>query len=196
MDGDRPSLLERAPGVRRHRLDMRDDYRMAEIGILTREDRVELIDGEIVETAPIGSGHGGAVNALNDRLNRLVGERAPVSVQGALRLSDTSEPQPDILLLHPRADFDRTAHPTAADVLLLVEVPRSSLAYGRRVKLPLYARHAVPEVWIVNIAEGVIEVYRTPQDETYTDTATAALGATREPLLLPGLSIAVAEVLG
>ncbi|MDO9708968.1 Uma2 family endonuclease [Paracraurococcus lichenis] len=196
MDGDRPSLLERVPEVRRHRLDVHEYYRMAEAGILTREDRVELIEGEIVDMVPIGSPHGGTVNALNYRLTRQVGDAATVSVQGPLRLSDVSEPQPDLMLLKPRPDFYRSGHPTAADVLLLVEVAQSSLAYDRKVKLPLYARHGVPEVWIVNLGEGVVEVHRTPKDETYQDATTAGRGDTLEPALLPGLRIAVAEVLG
>lgn len=196
MDGDRPGLLQRLPEVRRHRLDVRDYYRMAEAGILTREDRVELIEGEIVEMVPIGSGHSGTVNALTYRLTRAAGDRALVSVQGPLRLSDSSEPQPDLMLLQPRADFYRNAHPTAAEVLLLVEVAQSSLAYDRKVKLPLYARHGVPEVWIVNLEEGVVEVYRTPKDEIWQDTALAARGAMLEPAALPGLRVAVDEVIG
>lgn len=196
MDGDGPGLLQRVPEVRRHRLDVHEYYRMAEIGILTREDRVELIEGEIVDMVPIGSGHSGTVNALTYRLTGVAGDKAVVSVQGPLRLSDSSEPQPDLMLLKPRTDFYRRAHPTAADVLLLVEVAQSSLAYDRKVKLPLYARHGVPEVWIVNLGESVVEVYRNPKDETYQDATTATRGDTLEPALLPGLRIAVTEVLG
>ncbi|RAI58718.1 Uma2 family endonuclease [Roseicella frigidaeris] len=196
MDGDRPGLLERVPEVRRHKLDIHGYYRMAEAGILTRDDRVELIEGEIVDMVPIGSPHSAAVNGLIAVLAGAVQGRATVTAQSPLRLSDTNEPQPDFMLLRPRADFYRGAHPTAADVLLLVEVAQSSLAYDRRVKLPLYARHKVPEVWIVNLGEGVVEVYREPKDEAYLATTRAARGDMLEPAALPGLRIAVTEVIG
>lgn len=196
MDGDRPSLLERVPEVRRHKLDVHGYYRMAEAGILTREDRVELIEGEIVDMVPIGSPHSGAVSSLINLLTVAARGRATVTAQSPLRLSDTSEPQPDFMLLKPRADFYRGAHPAAADVLLLVEVAQSSLAYDRKVKLPLYARHGVPEVWIVNIGDGVVEVYRDPKDDAYRSTARAVRGDMLEPAALPGLRVAVTEVLG
>lgn len=196
MDGDQPGLLERVPGIRRHKIDVREYYRMAEVGILTRDDRVELIEGEIVDMVPIGSPHSGAVNSLLGRLAVAAGDRATVTAQSPLRLSDSSEPQPDFMLLKPRTDFYRKAHPTPADVLLLVEVAQSSLAYDRKVKLPLYARHGVPEVWIVNIGEGVVEVYRDPKDDAYRAVARAARGDMLEPAALPGLRIAVAEVVG
>ncbi|MEN0075175.1 MAG: Uma2 family endonuclease [Paracraurococcus sp.] len=196
MDGDRPGLLGRLPEVRRHKLDIRGYYRMAEAGILTRDDRVELIEGEIVDMVPIGSVHNGTLSGLTHAVFRGVGDRAVVTVQGPLRLSDHSEPQPDLLLLKPRADHYRSAHPAPADVLLLVEVAQSSLAYDRQVKLPLYARHRIPEVWIVNLGDGVVEVYREPKDEAYLATTRAARGDMLEPAALPGLRIAVTEVIG
>ncbi|NOG72564.1 Uma2 family endonuclease [Roseicella sp. DB1501] len=196
MDGDRPGLLERLPEVRRHKLDIRGYYRMAEAGILTRDDRVELIEGEIVDMVPIGSPHSAAVNGLIAVLASAVQGRATVTAQSPLRLSDASEPRPDFMLLKPRADVYRSAHPTPADVLLLVEVAQSSLAYDRQVKLPLYARHKVPEVWIVNLGEDVVEVYREPKDEAYLATTLAARGDMLEPAALPGLRIAVTEVIG
>jgi Uma2 family endonuclease len=196
MDGNRPGLLERAPWVRRHKPDVSAYYRMAETGILTREDCVELIEGEIVDTVPTGSPHGGAVNAL---LNRFVGaaqDKAIVTAQSPLRLSDTNEPRPDAMVLRRRPDFHRAAHPTAGNLLLLVEVAQTGLPYDRKVKLPLYARHGVPEGWIMNIGEGVVDVDRNPKDETYRTTACAGRGETLEPAALPGLRIAVTEVLG
>jgi Uma2 family endonuclease len=169
---------------------------MGEAGILAAGDRVELIEGELIDMAPIGSQHSGAVTGLNRAAIRAAGDRAVVTVQAPLRLSETSEPQPDLLLLKPRADLYRSEHPTAAEVLLLVEVADSSLRYDRGVKLPLYAWHGVPEVWIVNIGEGVVDVYRDPQDEAYRTTAHAARGEVLEPAALPGLRILVTEVLG
>jgi Uma2 family endonuclease len=145
---------------------------------------------------PIGSGHSGAVNALNYLLMRAAGDRATVTAQSPLRLSDVSEPLPDFMLLKPRGDFYRGGHPTAADVLLLVEVAQSSLRYDRGVKLPLYARHGVPEVWIVDLTGRVVEVHRAPGPEGYADSATHAPDATLEPALLPGLRVAVSDILG
>lgn len=197
MDGDQATgLLERNPWVTRRKFDVRDYYRLAEAGILREDDRVELIEGEIVTMVPIGSAHNGTVTALNYRLMRVAGDRATVMVQGPLRLSGDSEPQPDLMLLRPRADFYSGAHPTAADVLLLIEVAQSSLRYDRGVKLPLYARHGVPEVWIVDLANRVVEVHRDPQADGYAGSTTLGPGAMLEPALLPGLRLPVVDAVG
>ena len=196
MDGDRPGLLERAPWATRRKLDVGEYYRMAEAGVLGPDERVELIEGEIVAMVPIGSGHGGTVTGLNNRLVIAAAGRALVTVQSPLRLSDRSEPEPDLMLVKPRADAYRAAHPTAADVLLLIEVSESSLRFDREVKLPLYARHGVPEVWIVNRPGEVVEVHRDPADEAWRTTRRAGRGTVLEPALLPGLRIAVDDVLG
>ncbi len=198
MDGDQATtdLLARNPWVTRRKFDVRDYYRLAEAGILHEDDRVELIEGEIIEMVPIGSGHSGAVNGLTYALVTAAGRRAVVTVQNPLRLSDHSEPVPDVLLLKPRADFYRGEHPTAADVLLLIEVAQSSLRYDRGVKLPLYARHGVPEVWILDLAGRAVEVHRDPKPEGYARAATLGPGETAEPALLPGLRLSVEEIIG
>jgi Uma2 family endonuclease len=196
MDGDRPGLLEQAPWVKRHKLDVHGYYRMGEVGIFAEGERVELIEGEIIDMAPIGSEHSAAVGSLITDMAVAVAGRALVWAKNPLRLSDLDEPQPDVMLLKPQADRYRSAHPTAADVLLLVEVAQTSLAYDRKVKLPLYARHGVPEVWIVNIGDSVVEVYRDPKGEAYETTLRAMRGETLEPAALPGLRIAVTGVLG
>lgn len=196
FDGNRAGLLEREPGVRRHKLDVAAYYRMAEVGILGPDDRVELIEGEIVDMAPIGSAHGGTVDGLAEAVHAGLERRAIVRVQGPLRLSDESEPQPDLMLLRPRADRYRASHPGPGDVLLLVEVSDSTLRTDRNVKLPLYARHGIPEVWIVNLPDGVVEVHREPQGEAWRTTQRAGRGEVLEPHLLPGLRIAVSDVLG
>lgn len=197
MDGDQATgLLERNPWVTRRKFDVGEYYRLAEAGILREGDRVELIEGEIVQMVPIGSGHSGAVNALTYLLMRAAGERATVTAQSPLRLSDSSEPMPDAMLLKPRTDFYRGGHPTAADVLLLIEVAQSSLRYDRGVKLPLYARHGVPEVWIVDLAGRVVEVHRARGADGYAESTSHAAGAMLEPALLPGLRVAAADILG
>ena len=121
----------------RHRFTVADYHKMAEAGILGRDDRVELIEGEIVAMAPIGSLHMAPVNRLNRFFVKACGDRAWVSIQGPVILGDGSEPQPDLLILNPRADAYANANPAAADVLLLIEVSDTSLAYDRGRKLEL-----------------------------------------------------------
>lgn len=120
---------------------------MAEAGIIGVDDRVELIDGEIIDMSPIGSAYAGCANRLIRGLAPLAGAgTAVLSVQSPLRLGAHDEPQPDIMLLRPRADGCATAHPGPSDVLLVIEVAASSLHFDRTTKLPLYPRHEVPEV--------------------------------------------------
>jgi Uma2 family endonuclease len=153
---------------RRHRLTVDDYYRMAEVGILDPEARVELIDGDIIDMAPPGSSHAGTVTYLTQALLRAVDERAIVLCQNPVRLSQYSEPQPDLALLRPRDDFYRERHPRADDVLLIVEVAASSLRFDRKTKLPLYARHGIPEMWLVDLGGRRLVRYRAPQDGSYT----------------------------
>ena len=189
-------LLAAHPWITRRKLDVAEYHRMAVAGILHEDDRVELIEGELVEMAPIGSPHSGTVNSLNRLLVRAAGDRAVVSVQNPVRLGDHSEPEPDFTLLRPRTDDYRLRTPEAADVLLLIEVADSSLRYDRTVKLPLYARHGVAEVWIVDLERRTVEVYREPAGDSYGAVSREEAGAVLEPALLPGVAIPVADVLG
>jgi Uma2 family endonuclease len=182
-------------GVTRHRLTVADYYRMAEVGLLAPEARVELIEGSIVDMAPIGSKHASIVKRLNRLLTASVGSRAIVSVQDPIRLGDYSVPQPDLALLKPRADDYADALPTAADTVLVIEVSHSTAAYDRQVKTTLYAKHGIPEVWIVDLDFSVVRFYRRPEGERYLDiTATETPGPT--PVAqLPGVSIDLSGVL-
>ena len=157
---------------------------MAEAGMLGEDDRVELIEGEIVAMNPIGSRHAAAVNRLNRLLSQAVGERAIVSVQNPVQLGERSEPQPDLVLLKPRPDFYAGAHPGPDDLLLLVEVADASADYDRQVKLPLYARAGVPEGWLVDLDGRAVEVYRRPSAHGYDTTERVARG---QSLPVPGL---------
>src|SRR5215468_7458389 len=114
-------------------------YRMAEAGILKPEDRVELIDGEVIEMSPIGQRHFGAMNRANRVFTSTFGNRVQLSVQGPLRLSDYTEPEPDVVLLKPRADDYSLKFPTPDDVFLVLEIADTSLSYDRKVKVPRYA---------------------------------------------------------
>lgn len=187
--------LERPQAPARHRLDVGAYYKMAEAGILTREDRVELIDGEIIDMNPIGSGHAGKTNRLNRLFARAATEgHAIVSVQSPLRLDAYNEPEPDLMLLRPRDDDYQLSHPSAADVLLLIEVSDSSLSYDRGTKLALYARFGVPEVWIVDVPGAAVEVYRIPKEAAYSSRERRT-GGLLAPALLPGVVIDAAALL-
>jgi Uma2 family endonuclease len=153
---------------RRHRLTVDDYYRMAEVGILDPEARVELIDGEIIDMAPPGSPHAATVLYLTQILVRAVGDRALVLAQNPVRLSKYSEPQPDLALLRPRDDFYRERHPQPDDVLLIVEIAATSLRFDRETKLPLYARHGIPEMWLVDLGSRRLMRHRAPRNGSYT----------------------------
>lgn len=192
------AILDRPEIPTRRRFDVDAYHRMAETGILAAKDRVELIDGEIVEMAPIGSAHGGMTNRMTRLVAQAVADgRVLASVQSPLRLDPFNEPQPDLMLLRPRADDYTTSHPTAADVLLLVEIADSSLAFDRGAKLALYARHAVPEVWIVDLPGRAVEVYRGPGPDGYAERRRLTAGVAAPTLTLAlGIEIDVAALLG
>lgn len=167
---------------------------MADAGILGRDDRVELIDGEVVEMSPIGSRHAASVSRLVRIFTSLVGDLAVVRVQDPVRLSDLSEPQPDLALLKPRDDFYASGHPTPADVYLIVEVADSSLAFDQGVKLSLYALCGIPEVWIVDLSTSVLTSYRTPDGGNYTHTSRLKGGDEATIFLLPDIRLKVKTV--
>jgi Uma2 family endonuclease len=152
--------------ARRH-FSVTEYYRMIEAGILSESDRVELIDGEVIEMSPIGSRHAACVNRLTMLLTGKLGQTAILSVQNPIRLDEYSELQPDLCLLQPRSDFYAEGHPTSADVLLVAEVADSSVRFDREVKLPLYAQALIPEVWIVNLPAEVVEIYSQPSGGNY-----------------------------
>ena len=167
---------------------------MAEAGILGPKERVELIEGEIVDMAPIGSPHAGTTDLLTSLVAGAVADGLVfVRVQGPLRLDAHNEPQPDLMLLRPRADRYRQGHPTAAAVL--VEVADSSLAYDRGSKLALYARHGVPEVWLVDLPGRAVEIRREPGPQGYAERRRVTEGAAT-PTLVPGLTVDLAALLG
>lgn len=171
-------------------------YRMAEVGILSQDDRVELIEGEIIKMSPIGSRHAGCIRRLDALFNRQVGETALVSVQNPVRLSDFSEPQPDVVLLKPRDDFYSNEHPTPAHVLLIIEVSDTSIEYDRDIKVPLYAVSLIPEVWLVNLIKDIVEIYREPRDGMYREVRYATRGESVSPQWNPNLTFSVDAILG
>jgi Uma2 family endonuclease len=198
MDGviEAPAVWRVPAWAKLRYFDVVEYHRMGEIGILHEDDPFELIEGEIIEMNAIGGPHIGAVIALNRLSTARVPDDVLVSPQNPLRLDDRNEPDPDLVLLRPRADDYRSnSPPLAEDALLVIEVADSNLRYDTEIKLPLYARRGVAEVWIVDLAAGQIALYRAPVDGAYTDMTRAGRGETVAALALPGVGIAVSDVM-
>ncbi|NEX17241.1 MAG: hypothetical protein C1943_11550 [Halochromatium sp.] len=179
----------------RHRLCRADYQRMAEAGIFSEDDHIELIAGELIDMPPIGDEHAGLTTQLNHLIYRSGVKDALVSVQSPLVLDDHNEPEPDLMLLRFRADYYKRAKPRAADVLLLIEVADSSLSYDRSVKRPLYAQHGIAEVWIVNLQDRVVEVHRDPDGQDYRDSWLARAGDQLQSRQVPDFTLSVSELL-
>jgi Uma2 family endonuclease len=174
-----------------------DEYtRMAAEGIIPADARVELIEGEIIEMSPIGSRH----NAVVDRLNRVLvgrlGDAAIVRVQGSIQLGERVVPQPDFAVLRSRDDFYVDTLPGPADVLLLVEVADSSLAYDRSEKSRLYARYGIPEYWLLDLVQNTVLVHTEPGSAGYQHVEIRSRGETWNSHSLPALRVAGEEILG
>ena len=174
-----------------------DEYhRMGAAGIFSEDDHVELIEGEILKKSPIGSRHVASVNRLHMQISSLLRDRAIVSVHNPIVLNDFSEPQPDIALVKSRTDFYAQALPTAADVLLIIEVADTSIDYDRDIKLPAYARSGVPEVWLADIPAETVTAYTEPANGVYRTVRSYRRGDSIAPRQFPDLSIAVVSILG
>lgn len=170
--------------------------RMATAGILGEDDRVELINGEIVTMTPVGSRHASAVKRLlHTFLPLQAAGTVLLSIQDPIHLSAHSEPQPDLALLRPRPDFYATAHPNSSDVPLIVEVAETSAEFDRTVKLPLYAKGGIPDVWLVNVAQDQIEVFRDPHPDGYQTYQVVSKGQTIVPFAFPNFTIATDAIL-
>jgi Uma2 family endonuclease len=181
--------------VARRRFTVEEYHRMGEAGILREDDRVELIDGEIVEMTPIGSRHAACVDRLNHLLRR-VGDRAIVRVQNPATIPPHSEPQPDLMLLRPQADFYAAAHPEPRNVLLVIEVADTTLPFDRGVKVPLYARAGVAEVWLIDLTTDTVEVHRRATGSRYADVARRTRGERLACQAFPDVELSVDDVLG
>lgn len=168
--------------------------KMAEAGILTSEDRVELIRGEIIPMFPIGLKHAATVNRLNRLFHQKLNEKVIISIQNSIQLDNYSEPQPDVVLLKPRSDFYETQIPQPQDIHLLIEVSDTTIKYDKEVKLPLYAESKISEVWIVNLDSNTLEVYRQPQAQQYQQQQTNVKAISC--LAFPDITLTIHEILG
>ena len=185
-----------APAITKRRFSVKEYYLMADAGILSPHDRVELIDGEIVQMAAIGSYHAACVDTLTRLFMETLGRRVIVRVQNPIRLGERSEPEPDIALLRPRADAYRDAHPGPDEALLIVEVSHSTVEYDRDVKTPLYAEAGIPELWLVNLDEDYIDGLSDPVGAGYRAMRRYARGDRIAAALLPDAALDVSEILG
>ncbi len=186
-----------AVALRRRRFTLDEYHRMGETGILGPDDRVELIEGEIIEMTPIGSRHAATVARIHHLFSTRLGDRAVVWVQNPLLLArHQSEPEPDVMLLAPRTDFYAAGLPEPAAVRLLVEVADSSLPYDRRTKFPLYARSGVDEAWLVDLEVGRLEIHHGPGGGTYHDVRVPRADETFAPAAFPDLGLRLRDLLG
>ena len=173
-----------------------DTYqRLAELGVLRENDRVELIAGQVVEMSPIGDRHASCVRRLNQLFSRSLSGAAIVDVQNPVVLGEHDAPQPDVVLLKPRPDA-YLRHPRATDILLIIEVADTTLAYDRDIKIPLYARAGIPEAWLVDLHGNALSRYRSPGPDGYSDVVIVKRGEALRPLLVPDIEIRAKEILG
>ena len=178
-----------------HRFSVKEYYRMAETGVLQPDARVELLDGKIIDMSPIGPFHGDVTTYLTEFLAAAAKGRWRTRVQNPVRLDEHSEPQPDLVLAKPIANAYRRRHPQPDEVYLLIEVSDTTLAADVEEKLPAYGRAGIAEVWIVNLNDLTIEIYREPNFAGYGSKTVLRPGDQAKPLAFPDVAVDVAELL-
>jgi Uma2 family endonuclease len=174
---------------RRHRITVEEYHRMAEVGLLAPDARVELIDGVIIDIPPMTSRHAATVSQLGELLHSGLAGRATISCHGPLQLGDLSEPLLDFVLLTRREDFYTERHPIASDTLLAIEVSDTTLRYDLHTKMPLYARHGIPELWVVDVEGKQLHVFRNPAGVTYSEVITSDKPGAIPISALPGTTV-------
>jgi len=180
---------------KKHLTNLAEWKRLGEANIFPEGSRLELINGEIIEMAPIGSHHASHLKRLNKLFSKLVEESALIAVQDPLQLGDLSEPEPDFMLLHPSPNFYYENHPIVGDVFLLIEIADSSLKFDQNQKLRLYALHNIPEYWLLNINDKCLEVYRQPYNGLYGEKTTLRAGDEITLSQLKHLTVNIADIL-
>lgn len=179
----------------RYRLTVAAYHQLANVGVFNEDSKLELIEGDLIAMPPIGERHASQTRRMNHLFSKQVGDAAIVDMQNPLALNAYSEPQPDMVLLKPRADFYEHSHPGPTDILLIIEVSDSTLRYDRETKIPLYAKAGVPEVWVLDIVHQRLEVYRRPSPDGYREVRYPELQEMITPVLLPNLTISVQSLL-
>lgn len=179
----------------RRRFTVDEYYALAEAGILAPEERVELLDGEIITMAPMHSLHAACIRLFEEVLHEAIGRRATKGGQMPLRLDDAYSPEPDYMALRRRADSYSQSHPVPDDVLLLIEVSDSSVRNDRQRKIPIYAQHGIPEVWLADLIRRQVDVYDQPTAVGYARMRTIGADGILTPAAFPDIVIPVAEVM-
>jgi hypothetical protein len=182
--------------VRQYRFTADEFEQMGRAGIFHEDQRLELVDGIVLEMSPIGTDHAACVDRLNRILSRCVGDRAIVRVQGPVRLGLHSESMPDLAILNQRDDFYARAHPQPDDILLIIEVADTTVEYDRDTKMPLYATAGIPEAWLVDLEDETITAYREPTTGGFRQQEQYHRGHRIKSVSVPGLEVDVAAVLG
>ncbi len=180
--------------LQHHRFTVDQYHNMIQTGVFHEDDRVELIHGEIVDMTPIGKDHSSVVDQLNRHFNRIPNNTPLVRIQNPILIADHSEPQPDLTIVRFRTDYYRKTLPTPSDVLLLIEVADSSLLADRRVKVPLYAKAGIPEVWVIDLTAKSIEVLRDPIDSQYRTSYNFKAPQSIAPATFPDYFLKLAEL--
>jgi len=182
--------------VKRYAFTVDEFHRMARAGIFAEDERVELIEGDIIEMTPIGPEHSACVDRLTEFFITQLRGRAIVRVQSPIRLGERSEPVPDLAVLRRREDFYRQNLPGPDDTLLVIEVSDTSLAYDQQVKIPLYGRSGIPEAWVVDLNGRTLTAYRQPHSQGYRQALTFGPDGAVAPLAFPDLALNVGWLLG
>ncbi len=182
------------PAPTRRRFTVEEYCAMAEAGILAEDERLELLDGEIILMPPINPPHESGTDQLTGQLLYPLYGRALVRVQGSIMLDDSSLPQPDLAVLRLRDNYQRE-RATAADVLLVIEVADSSLRRDRELKLPHYAAAGIPEVWIANVPARQVEAFSDPVDGVYQSRRIVPADGQISPIAFPDVVLTVGEFL-
>lgn len=169
-------------------------YRMADVNILKEDDRVELLDGQLMVKEPPGPPHVAHVTLLGQMFVRLLGDRAIVSTQNPFRIDELNHPEPDIAVVKPRDDYYSTAHPGPEDALLLIEIAWSSAPGDRKIKAPLYARAGIPDFWLIDIPNQTLEVYRDPSPDGYRRFERLGREDAVAPLAFQDVEISVGDI--
>lgn len=180
---------------KKHLTNLDEWRRLGEANIFPPGSRVELINGEIIDMAPIGSHHASHLKRINQLFSGLIKNSEIIAIQDPVQLGDLSEPEPDFMLLHPSPDFYYENHPTASDVFLLIEIADKSLKFDQNEKLRLYALHNIPEYWLLDVNTATLEVYRQPNDGIYAEKTTLRTGDKITLSQLKNISIEIADIL-
>jgi Uma2 family endonuclease len=186
------AVMEEEP--RRHRITVDEYYRMSEVGLLDPKARVELIDGEIIDMPPIGDPHMATVDRINELLIHTVGKRAIVRCQGPVQMGEYSVPQPDFALLARREDYYSTRHAMSSDTLLAIEVSDTTVKYDTGKKMALYARHDVPELWVVDIPKARVHLFRQPSGDGYLERSILEAPESLSIEKLPGVTVDLSSI--